>query len=430
MTIKDRIAAEKKAAQALIAKGEENLTDAEFEELKGHAEELKKLQGRVELFAGAKDALDAAADGPAKKAPGAKSARTVGEHFVAELKAAGLNVMQAKSKGFTCTEFKAASDAHATGEGPNKYDPYLTELDAPVFQPRRELSVADLFSQGTIAGSILKYPVFSALEGGAKAVAEGAQSNQSHLPIKEWKTDSLHKISTWWVETDEMMEDMPYVASEINDHCLFALDLEEDEELLNGDGSSEKVDGIFHRTTKAIAKEDERTVADRIFHAMTMIRTATGFSADALVISPADYESLRLAKDANGQYFGGGFMMPAYGGTGVLVIEQTPWGLTTVVTPACADKNCLVGAFKAGGKVFRKGGIAVKSTDSHAGMFIEGKTAFLASKRVGLQVKYPDAFVKVSTEPKEVMAMASFAAAPDAAEEPKPAVKNAPKASK
>ncbi len=424
MTVKDRIAAEKKAAKSLLAIGEENMTDEQFEQLKGHYAEIKKLEERASVFEGAKSAVDDVAAGPAK-AERKQAGATVGQHFIEELKAAGMTIAEAKTKGFTCSEFKANTDPHMTTDGPNKFDPYLTEIDSPVFQPRRKISVADLFSQGTLEGSIIKYPVYNALEGGAKPVAEGGKASMSHLAIKEWKTDSLHKISTMWVETDEMMEDLPYVASEINDHCLFSLDLEEDDEMLNGDGSSEKIDGIFNRTTKTISKEDERTVPDRIFHAMTMINTATGFSADAMVISPADYEAIRLAKDANGQYYGGGFFMPAYGGTGTLVIEHTPWGLVTVVTPACADKNCLVGAFKLGGKVFRKGGISVKATEAHGELFAEGKTSFRASKRVTLQVKYPDAFVKVSTEPKAAMAMAAFAA--EAPSEPKAGTKAAAK---
>lgn len=41
MRIKERIAAEKKAAQDILAKGEENLTDEEFEQLKQHVSEAR-----------------------------------------------------------------------------------------------------------------------------------------------------------------------------------------------------------------------------------------------------------------------------------------------------------------------------------------------------------------------------------------------------
>ena len=50
MRIKERIAAEKKAAQDILAKGEESLTDEEFEQLKQHVAEAKKLEPKQTLI--------------------------------------------------------------------------------------------------------------------------------------------------------------------------------------------------------------------------------------------------------------------------------------------------------------------------------------------------------------------------------------------
>lgn len=408
MQIKDRIAAEKKAAKELLAVGEENLSDEQFDELKAHVAEAKKLEGRLKAFQEANEACDALSDGPAPVE--AKRAATLGDLFVTELKAADMSVYQAKKANFETSEFKAASDAHmTTGEG---LKPFLETIDSGVFEHRRQLTVADLFAQGTMAGSTLKYPVFGKLEGNAGFTAEGAAAPQVHFPDPTWKQDSLHKLTEWWLVTDEMMEDLLYVVSEVNDHADFNLMLVEEDALLNGTGESEQIEGLNKRIVTKIGDDDAREVQDRIFHAKTKIFQDTGFNADALVISPADYEKLRLKKDANGQYYGGGFFLPAYGGTGVLTVEVTPWGLKTVVTPAVADGKCIVGAFKAGGKVIRKGGKRFKTSESHGNIFIEGKTACLISERIALQVKYPYAFVEVSTvEPVQSPATAASAKA-------------------
>ena len=71
------------------------------------------------------------------------------------------------------------------------------------------------------------------------------------------------------------------------------------------------------------------------------------------------------------------------------------WGVKTVVTEAIAPGTALVGAFKAGGKVLRKGGLRVESTNAHADYFINDKVAIRLKERLTLQVKYPKAFVKV-----------------------------------
>lgn len=112
------------------------------------------------------------------------------------------------------------------------------------------------------------------------------------------------------------------------------------------------------------------------------------------MINPADYMAIRLSKDTNGQYFGGGFFTGPYGSGGI--IEQPPlWGLRTVVTSAIAAGTVLVGAFQTA-KVFRKGGIRVESTNSNVDDFINDKITVRVKERLGLQVKYPGAFVKIT----------------------------------
>ena len=59
-------------------------------------------------------------------------------------------------------------------------------------------------------------------------------------------------------------------------------------------------------------------------------------------------------------------------------------------------RDRVVGAFKQGGTVFRKGGLVVESSNSNEDDFIYDKIAFRVKERVTLQVKYPKAFVKVT----------------------------------
>lgn len=414
MSIKDRIAAEKKAAQALIAKGEENLTDDEFEELKSRHAEIKKLSERMELFEGAKSALDAVADGPAKK-PQAKSARTMGEFVVNELKSAGMTFAQAKASGFQTGEFKAAADVQATTEqGSDKvgYAPYLEQVDTAVFPHQRPLTIVDLFGTVSITGQVIKYPVFGKLECEKVMTAEGKAANHTHFPAPTWTSDKVGKASVMWDVTDEMMEDIPYIVSEINNANEYTMDIEIENQVLSGDNTNDNIKGLLSRIPEdsSIKDDDARTVEDRIFHARTMIKENTGFAADGLVISPADYEALRLKKDANGQYFGGGFFLPAYGGTGTLVVENTPWGLKTIVTSAVEDGACLVGAFAMSGKVVLRGGRRYMATNADGSKFGQDITTNKLTQRFGLQLKYPYGIVKVSTKEAAAAAAAKVAA--------------------
>ena len=410
MRIKERIAAEKKAAQDILAKGEENLTDEEFEQLKQHVSEAKKLEERAALLKDGAEILDTAAEGKnleQKKEENAVTAKSIGEHFANELKAKGLTVAKAKTVNFETSEFnvKAAADVNLTGGATGSNAPYLTEIDEPVFATRQDLLIVNLFGKGTMGGQVLKYPVYGKLEGKPGETAEGAAAAHTHFPDPTWENDTLHTITDLWEITDDMIDDLPYVVSEINDHNDYEFDLVKEDKIWNGDGTSDNIKGLVARipTDSVIASTSTEPLEDRIFTAITMIKKNVNRTADGLVINPEDYKTLRLKRDKNGQYYGGGFFLPPYNGTGTLVIQQTPWGLPTVVTPTQAKGNCVVGAFKTG-KVLSRGARTLKTSDSHKENFGSGITAFRLKERCTLQVKYPYAFVKVSTDETKVAA--------------------------
>lgn len=392
MNLMDNLAAEKKAAQAILAKGMDNITENEQEELKQHYAEAKKLQERIDLFKEAGEGLDKLA-GTSKTEHKTAEAKTLGDFYVKSLQEKGLSVLATKGGMFTTPEYKANTDTHASGG--SGYAPFLTDTDRNGVWPyERPLVIADLFASGTMSGTTIKYPVYGSLEGNATTVAEGGQKPQIHMPEPTWTSDTLHEIAAWWKITDDMAEDLPFVVSEINQHAQYNLKLQEEIQLLSGNGTDPNLNGILNREiqTKAQAADSD---PDRIFAATTDIATATGFSADAVVINPADYQAIRLSKDANGQYFGGGFFAGQYGNGGIM---QNPplWGLRTVVTEAMTKGTVLVGAFKAGATIYRKGGLTVESTNSHENDFTNDKITFRVKERLALQVKYPKAFVKVT----------------------------------
>ena len=387
----DQLAAEKKAAKALIEKGMDNLTDDEVSELKNHYAEAKRLQERVDLFKGVNDLNVDDVKPEAKTAPAAK---TLGDLYAQELKKAGMTVIGTKAHPFASSEFKAATDMHVAGTG---YQPVVTQIDMNGVWPyERPLVVADLFGSVTLSGNAntVEYPVYGALEGGAGTVGEGGAKPQTHLPAPRWESDSLKEVAAWWKVTDNMAEDLSYIVSEINNHARYNLQLLEETQLLSGNGSDANIKGLLSRDIQKMV-QDTDSDPDRIFKARTKIALATGFRADALVINPADYEAIRLSKDANGQYYGGGYFNGQYG-NGTIMQDPPLWGLKTVVTEAIAQGTALVGAFKLGGAVIRKGGLRAESTNSHSDDFTNDLITFRVRERLGLQVKYPKAFVSVA----------------------------------
>lgn len=76
--------------------------------------------------------------------------------------------------------------------------------------------------------------------------------------------------------------------------------------------------------------------------------------------------------------------------------EQPPlWGLRTVITPSVAAGTCVVGAFKLGGSVIRKGGVTVNVANTNEDDFVKNLITILIEERLALAVRYPGAFDKI-----------------------------------
>ena len=358
-----------------------------FDALKGEIEaeqkRLKTIADSEELFKGL--------DGAQAKEPDEAPAKSLGDHFVKSLKGRSL-----KSPGtIVAPEFKAATDTQTVGTHDGAFGPLVTDIDRSFVMPvRRRLVIADLLGSGSVSGNAITYPVWGALEGGTGFVSEGGQKPQLHVADPTWRTDALAEIAGWFKMTDDMAEDIPYVVSEINSTALYDLALKEEAALLNGDGTSPNLLGLLNRGIQEYESEGEDADVDALFHAITLVEQNSPRSANGLVINPADYEKFRLNKDGNGQYYGGGYFQGQYGQGGLLE-KPNLWGLRTVVTPAVAAGTVLVGDFSSA-TVFRKGGVRVESTNSHEDDFTNDKITVRVRERLGLQVKYPAAFVNVT----------------------------------
>lgn len=328
---------------------------------------------------------------PQLKVDQSVKAGSLGEHFVKSMRDAGRTL---KSQGgFAAPQFKAATDTTVVGDG---YKPLLTDVDSEFVTPyRRQLVVADLLGSGTVSGNAITYPVFAALEGEPAFINEGAFKPQVHLGAPTWQTDALSEVAAHIKITDDMAEDLPYVVSEINTTLQYALAFVEETALLSGNGTTPNLRGLLNRSGIQTLPKGKDTDPDRIFQAICDVQEQSGLSADGIVINPADYSAIRLLKDGNNQYMGGGFFTGQYG-NGEINPKPPLWGLRTLVTSSIEKGTVLVGAFATGAKVFRKGGLRVESTNSHDKDFTSDLITIRARERLGLQVKFPAAFCKVT----------------------------------
>ncbi len=403
MNFKAARAAALKAAREIASKAlaeSRDLTGDEQAEIQAKMAEIADLDAKIKAqeeggqLLAQLDGLEVKDRADDHRDDGEKPARSLGEHFAKSVGADRLAMLKS-TPGMTvgAAEFKAATDPHST---PAAFTgTVLEQVDTNLVRGYRRPLVTDLFSTGTISGTSIRYFVEAGVEGGFATVAEGGQKPQLHIQDPTPVVDSVKKIAAWFDVDDEMIEDLPFWVSELNNRGLYLLSVKEEDQILNGDGTGSNLDGVLHRSGVQAMTYPAGGIAEAIFKAMTQIQTVTGLSADGVVINPADYQDLRLSKDGNGQYFGGGYFAGQYGQGGIALQPQI-WGLSTVVTPAVPVGAPVVGAFKQAATVYRKGGVKVDATNSDQGKFTKDIVTTRIEERLALAVRVPSAIVKLS----------------------------------
>lgn len=295
-------------------------------------------------------------------------------------------------------EIKATFTQAAGGAGllTPTYLPGVTDI---LFQ---RLTVADLMPSGTTSGTSIIYMKESTVTNAASSVAEGGAKPASDLNVTQ-VTEQYRKIATSLKISDEMLQDVPFVQSYVNGRLTLFVQIQEEAELLNGNGTAPDLTGLLNRSGLTAAQAvGGDTRIDAIYKDIAKIQATAFLDPSGIVMHPTDWQSIRLLKDANNQYYGGGPFTGAYGVGGPnvdrlnLASGQVLWGLPVVVTTAISQGTALVGAFNTCAQVFRKGGITVEMTNSNEDDFLKNLVAVRAEERIALAVYRPAGFSKVT----------------------------------
>lgn len=272
-----------------------------------------------------------------------------------------------------------------TSDGASGGDLIVSDF-RPGIQPLmfKKLTVRDLLAPGTTDSNSITYMKETTFTNAAATVAEGAQKPESTL-VFDQAVDLVQKIAHWLPVSEEMLEDVAQIRSYIDARLRLGVELTEEDQLLNGDGTPPNISGILDRAglTAAQARATDSNI-DAIFKEMMKIFNASFVMPDAHVINPANWETIQLTKNEIGQYYGSGpFAGPQ---------APTLWGLPVDVTPSIVANTALTGAFKSAAQIFDHGNLRVEASNSHSDFFIKNLVAIRAERRLALAVYRPAAF--------------------------------------
>jgi HK97 family phage major capsid protein len=262
--------------------------------------------------------------------------------------------------------------------------------------PRQELRIRDLIPSVQVTGQSFTYYKELLHTRGAGPVAEGGTKPQSNITF-EAKTDLVKKLAVWIPVSDEALDDVPQLFGYLQQLLRYDLKLEEEEQILKGDGTDNNLPGIMTQATAfnaALGKAGD-TAIDTVRRAIYQVRKQAKLAADATVMTELDWMNIELQKDAQNRYLFAnlqGFVTPILWGRPVITSDSMDEGNGTDT-----GGEFLVGNFQRGATIYDRMSFLFK-----VGMinddFIKNQRALLVEERLGLAVRRNYAFVKGTFE--------------------------------
>jgi len=252
----------------------------------------------------------------------------------------------------------------------------------------RQVHIRNLMNVAqTSSGSIEYYVDYTGFDNQAGSQAtELALKNKSDLVLEE-RTAAVKTIAHHVIASRQVLDDAAMLRSYIDGRLRNGLALEEDKQILYGDGTGGTLTGIFNTT--GVQNQGTRAATDdfvtHIRKAMTKARLSN-YMPNGIVLNPEDWETIELLKNDGGDYIWLQYM--AMSG------ESRIFRVPVIETNAIDQGDFLLGNFDMAATLWDRQQASVRLSDSHADLFVRNGVAILGEERVALTVDRPSAFVK------------------------------------
>lgn len=279
----------------------------------------------------------------------------------------------------------------AGSAGPLLVDDYLPGIQAPGV---RRLTIRDLIMSGTTSGANLTFmqEIAASLTDGADyQLTQGSAKGSSDF-VFEQVTEPVATIAHYVKIARQIMDDVPALRSYIEGRMRFLLEQKLEDEILDGTGVGNRLNGI---NTQADAFDATLDTALGLgatgAHILDVLGVAayqvslSHFQADGFVINPREGWKLRFLKDANERYL---FADPGTGSPNL-----RPWGIPAVESFGQAVDTFTAGAWQAGAQLFTRENVTARLSTENEDDFIKNLVTLLVEMRAVLAVYRPSSFV-------------------------------------
>lgn len=288
-----------------------------------------------------------------------------------------------KGEKTTSMAFKSITEATTgTGDAGVLIEP--TRVPGVITQPDRPMFIRQLLSNAETSSNAIEYVREQGFTNAAAPVAEGTEKPESDIQF-ELLTAPVRTLAHWIMASTQVLDDVPMLRGYIDQRLRYGLMLEEEEQILSGDGTGQNLLGLIPQATDfdVARAEPGDTRIDIVRRAMTQVRIAE-YRPDAIVMHPDDWESVELTKTTEGAYV---WASPTSLGS------QTLWGLPVVTSTALETGEFLVGNFRMSATVWDRMAARIDVALEDRDNFIKNMVTIRGEERLALTVFRPEAMI-------------------------------------
>ena len=263
-----------------------------------------------------------------------------------------------------------------------------TIVDQIKYDPSRSVHIRSLLPLGSTDGQTIRFPKESAYSDGAGTTAETAAFGQSDFDLAA-STVNVEKIGTYMRITGEMLDDIKQLTSYLSARVPEKVLSVEDNQILNGDGTSPNLDGLFTDGTAfaagsfALAIESANEF-DVLTVALNQLALAN-YQADTILLNPTDLNKMILLKSTANEYL----RNQIFSG-----LQPTINGIPVTVNTAVTAGKFLVGNLRQASQLWIRENLAVEFSREDSDNFQKNFVTVRAMERVALTNYLPNAIVQ------------------------------------
>lgn len=257
------------------------------------------------------------------------------------------------------------------------------------FAPPQRLTIRGLFNAVPVNSNLIEIPQEASYTSNARPQGDTSPGGiEGELKAESAMTFTLATVAVptiahWIPASRQVLSDAPALQAHIESRLLYGLALEEEREMLTGDGTAGAMNGLNNRAAAYNGGVTNDSRLDTLAKGANQLAVAN-YEPTGFVLHPTDWLTIRLLKDTTGRYLLGD---PAE------VTTPQLWGLPVVPTASQTLGRFTVLDARRTGYVADREEATIRISENVNDYFIRNMIAILAEERAVLVVEDANASV-------------------------------------